>query len=156
MPLEVIQYPGEIVYIPEGYYHTCVSISPELAISVSSQVDVSIGTSFYYYKESINNYNKGKIKESLQYIDAALKIRNTDSNYYYLAALIYAAIDDDNYPLEIENNLKQATNINYQHVPAVEMLYKMLKNRNDTASVADATAMYKRLAVFHHSTSIVL
>ena len=156
MPIELTQYPGEIIYIPEGYYHTCVSISSDLAISVSSQVDISIGTSFYYYKEAINNYNKGKMNEAIKFIDAALKINNSDSNYHYLAAIIYAAMNDDNYLVEIEDHLKQATNNNYQHVPAVEMLYKILKNKNDTASDTAASTMYKRVAIFHHSTSIVV
>jgi hypothetical protein len=156
MPIELTQYPGDLIYIPEGYYHTCISTSSEVAVSVSSQVDISIGTSFYYYKEAINNFNKGKIKESLQYIDAALKLNSHDSNYHYLAALIYSAINDDNYIIEIENHLKQAANNNYQNVPAIEMLYKILKNKNDTASDTMANGIYKRLMMFHHSTTIVV
>lgn len=156
MPIELTQYPGEIIYIPEGYYHTCISISSDLAVSISSQVDISIGTSFYYYKEAINNFSKGKIKEAVKFIDAAVKMKSSDSNYHYLAALIYAAMNDDNYQVEIEDHLKEAANNNYQHVPAVEMLHKILKNKNDTASDTAANTMYKILTAFHHSTSIVV
>ena len=73
-PLEVTQRPGEVLYIPEGWYHATVSLS-DLTVAITQQTNHASEDGFYDYTMiGTEAMKERRYEKALNYFSRALSL----------------------------------------------------------------------------------
>ena len=128
-PITFIQKAGEVVYIPEGWYHATMSIG--ITMSVAQQpLKPLLGTPYYFTVQGEEDLMKKNYKSALRMFKEGLKLSNEKD--FNLMRKVGEASEKNNLLSEAERAYRLSIELNKLHpaayVELVGLLYEQGKN----------------------------
>ena len=75
MPLEVIQEEGQVLYIPEGWYHASITSSEGGSISITQNSRThEVGSHVYYLAEALAKGEERDYEAAIKFLELGLKV----------------------------------------------------------------------------------
>jgi Cupin-like domain/Tetratricopeptide repeat len=140
-PVEVIQEAGQVLYIPEGYYHATRTLS-DYSISVSGRArNTNIGTFYHYVAEGVTRMHSKDYANAIKLFRMGIAV---DQNQFALYLLLAVCLETNGEVKEAEGAYKQAIGQNRGHPFAYAGLINLLLNyASDEKRSRDASMWLK-------------
>ena len=91
-PLECIQQPGELIYIPESWWHGTINEGETTTLSVAAQLRVAATTEEKYLLKASEYKNSGKNKKAYTKLKKLIAKQPNHSEAWYLLGIIYGRV----------------------------------------------------------------